>query len=83
MQKSKIFIIFVLSFLLPLNFANAYLDPGTGSILLQVLLAGFLGALLYIKTFFRMVKSWFVKPKKEDETKDSEEKKEDWSSSRK
>lgn len=76
MQKSKIFIIFVLSFLLPLNFANAYLDPGTGSILLQVVIAGFLGALLYIKTFFRMLKSWFVKPKKEDDSKDPEEKNE-------
>jgi hypothetical protein len=39
--------------------AHAYLDPGTGSFMLQMLLAGILGALLYIKLAWHNVKSFF------------------------
>lgn len=43
----------------------AYLDPGTGSFFLQMLLAGLLGALFFLKSFwraiFRRIKNIFVK----------------------
>jgi hypothetical protein len=39
--------------------AFAYLDPGTGSVILQVLVAGLLGALFTIKTMWRNIKGFF------------------------
>jgi drug/metabolite transporter (DMT)-like permease len=33
--------------------AYAYLDPGTGSYFLQLVIAGLLGALFFVKTFWR------------------------------
>jgi hypothetical protein len=38
--------------------AHAYLDPGTGSVILQVLVAGVLGALFTIKSWWRTVKAY-------------------------
>jgi hypothetical protein len=35
------------------NHAHAYLDPGTGSVVLQVVVAGFLGALFTFKSYVR------------------------------
>jgi hypothetical protein len=37
--------------------AHAYLDPGTGSYLLQMLIAGALGALFVLKVFWKQVKA--------------------------
>ncbi|MBN8550174.1 MAG: hypothetical protein J0M12_12725 [Deltaproteobacteria bacterium] len=39
--------------------AHAYLDPGTGSVILQVVMAGILGALFTAKTWWRNVKAFF------------------------
>jgi len=39
--------------------AHAYIDPGTGSYMLQMLLAGLLGALMAIKMFWRQITAWF------------------------
>lgn len=39
--------------------AYAYLDPGTGSFVLQMLVAGLLGAMLYIKLAWANVKLFF------------------------
>ena len=36
--------------------ASAYLDPGTGSFILQILLAGLVGAAFTVKVFWRSVK---------------------------
>ena len=38
--------------------ACAYLDPGTGSMILQFLVAGFLGGLFMIKSFWRQICSF-------------------------
>jgi len=46
-------------FLLLPKTAYAYLDPGTGSYLFQLLIAGFLGGTFFIKTVFRKVKKLF------------------------
>ena len=39
--------------------AQAYLDPGTGSQLLQLFLAGLLGALFTIKMYWKKFKNFF------------------------
>ncbi len=38
----------------------AYIDPGTGSYLLQILLAGALGGALAIKIFWKRIKIFFA-----------------------
>ncbi len=35
----------------------AYLDPGTGSVILQAVIAGFMGAMFAIKLFWGKIKS--------------------------
>jgi undecaprenyl pyrophosphate phosphatase UppP len=39
--------------------ALAYLDPGTGSYIFQVLIASFIVALVAIKTFWQNIKNFF------------------------
>ena len=39
--------------------AYAYLDPGTGSFILQMLVAGFLGAILYVKLAWARTRLFF------------------------
>jgi hypothetical protein len=45
----------------PLKKELAYLDPGTGSFLLQLLLATFLGGLFLVKTFWKRIKDFFLR----------------------
>ena len=39
--------------------AHAYLDPGTGSLLLQGLLGGIAGAAVFVKLYWYKLTSWF------------------------
>jgi hypothetical protein len=48
--------------------AQAYLDPGTGSYLLQILAAGVLSALFMLKTYWHKIKSLFGWKKSEEDT---------------
>jgi len=48
-----------ISLFAPLKKELAYLDPGTGSFLLQLLLATFLGGLFMIKTYWKRIKNFF------------------------
>jgi len=41
--------------------AHAYLDPGTGSYLLQLAIAGLLGAAFAIKVFWLRIKDFFAR----------------------
>ena len=51
--------VLILSFLLfPAN-AYAYLDPGTGSYILQLALAALVGALFAVRLFWGRIKSFF------------------------
>ena len=54
MTKTKFF--FYLSLSVTIT-CYGYLDPGTGSYLIQVLLAGFLGAAFGIKMFWKRITS--------------------------
>lgn len=56
-----------------MKYTFLYLDPGSGSYLLQVIIAAVLGGLMFFKNFWLKVKSFFVKPKpKEEEPEDKE-----------
>jgi hypothetical protein len=37
----------------------AYVDPGSGSFFLQMLIAGLLGASMTVKTFWKQIKAYF------------------------
>ncbi|MFC1965900.1 hypothetical protein ACFLWI_02995 [Chloroflexota bacterium] len=39
--------------------AQFYIDPGTGSLIIQILIAGFVGGLFVIKMFWGKVKAFF------------------------
>jgi hypothetical protein len=43
----------------------AYLDPGTGSFVFQILISGVVGGLYTIKTYWRNIKGFFKKDNKE------------------
>jgi hypothetical protein len=45
-----------------------YVDPGSGSYLVQAIIAAVVGALFYFKNIWWRVKAFFFKPKKEDTT---------------
>lgn len=47
--------------ILPANSAYAYLDAGTGSVILQVLLAGIAGLVVVLKIYWRNGKEWIQK----------------------
>ncbi len=50
-----------------------YLDPGSGSYFLQVIIAAAIGALFYFKTGWNWIKSFFVKQPPEDSKKNNNE----------
>lgn len=43
-----------------------YTDPGTGTLILQLLIAAFFGALFYIRFFTRRARSFFFRQRKPD-----------------
>jgi len=49
----------ILSLTFPYN-VHAYLDPGTGSYFLQLIIAGFLGSLFAIKFQWKKIKTFFI-----------------------
>jgi hypothetical protein len=55
---------FAVSFLLT-GQAHAYLDPGTGSIILQGFIGAVVGGLFVVKTQWARLKAWFG-PKQQD-----------------
>jgi hypothetical protein len=55
----KFVFLFVVFHLLFLKNAYAYLDPGTGSYLFQLTIAGLIGLLFTVKTFWRRIKAFF------------------------
>ncbi|HVM89821.1 MAG TPA: hypothetical protein VMT76_16665 [Puia sp.] len=48
-----------------------YIDPGSGSYLVQMIIAGVLAGLFYFKNLWLRIKSFFVKNRK-DETTDND-----------
>jgi hypothetical protein len=46
-----------------------YIDPGSGSYLVQIIIAAILGAVFYFKNLWWRIKSFFSRNKKEDQPK--------------
>lgn len=60
-RQAKLAIVFsVLMITIP-RAAYAYVDPGTGSWILQTVLAGILGISFALKTYWRKIKLFFKK----------------------
>jgi len=53
-------------------FAYAYLDPGTGSYIFQLLLAGILGLLFVVKAYWGKIKLFFTRIFSSDEENDKD-----------
>lgn len=60
-QNKIIFITFGLFFLMFPQVSYAYLDPGTGSYIFQLILAAFVGAAFTIKIYWAKIKTFFKK----------------------
>lgn len=58
-NNKAIVIIFIVILIFSIQNAYAYIDPGTGSYILQVVIAGLLGALLSLKIFWKKIGSFF------------------------
>jgi hypothetical protein len=60
-SKKRLIVIWIAAQLLGFSVsAHAYLDPGTGSILVQSLLAGIAGAAAVISLYWQRLKRFFV-----------------------
>ena len=57
----------------PLGAEHAYLDPGSGSILLQLLVAGALGALIVLRTSWGRIRKLFGRDTDEEEDENGED----------
>ncbi|PKL42798.1 MAG: hypothetical protein CVV41_12260 [Candidatus Riflebacteria bacterium HGW-Riflebacteria-1] len=57
---SKIYVVTFLLLVSVVPSVQAYLDPGTGSFILQTLIAGFFGAVFVLKSYWASIKSWFA-----------------------
>ena len=53
--KSWFALVVALFWLLTVPSANAYVDPGTGSFIFQVLIGAFLGAAVALKVFWKRI----------------------------
>ena len=56
--------VLVLAFLAAIQVApsaHAYLDPGSGSFIMQAIVAAFIGASLALKVFWQRVKAFFAR----------------------
>jgi hypothetical protein len=52
---------------------KAYLDPGSGSVLIQLLIAGLLGAAFIIKASWSRIKAFFNRSKPPEDEKPEDE----------
>ncbi|HPO86475.1 MAG TPA: hypothetical protein PLN86_11535 [Candidatus Hydrogenedentes bacterium] len=48
----------------------AYIDPGAGSMIFQMLIVGALGSLYFLKTFWGRLLAFFTRPRKKGRTDD-------------
>ncbi len=60
----------IVTILAPVLRPQAYLDPGSGSFLIQLLIAGLVGAGFLIKAYWKKIKGLFTRTtaKKEDDS---------------
>jgi hypothetical protein len=56
---TKIFVLFALLYLVLSKKAHAYIDLGTGSYILQLIIAFLIAALMLVKSFFKRLINFF------------------------
>jgi len=61
----KQILIVIVAWCLSIKPAYAYLDPGSGSYLIQILIASLVGGGLFVKTFWARIKGLLGKKKNE------------------
>ena len=78
-MKNSYFLYFIVLYAFS-NPAKAYLDPGTGSLILQMIIAGILSTLFALKMYWYRIKSFFKNifnretvNKKEDNVSENED----------
>ncbi|MFZ5949437.1 MAG: hypothetical protein ACOYXC_01935 [Candidatus Rifleibacteriota bacterium] len=76
-QPFNLLILGVLYFVVMTRPVYAYLDPGTGSFIIQMLVAGIAGALFMLKTYWQKFIGFFTGNRPENEKTPSSEKKSD------
>ncbi len=59
MKKSILIIFYIGIFISLTSQAHAYLDPGTGSMMLQIVIASLIGGLFALKGYWSRIKSFF------------------------
>jgi hypothetical protein len=79
-ETSSCALLAVLASLLRVREAHAYLDPGTGSYILQILIAALFGALFMLKVFWGRIVGFFSKSSSEEAEASVEEPGQDTSS---
>jgi len=67
--RSHIIFFSFIFFFTPTN-SYAYLDPGTGSFIIQIIIAFALGAIIFIKIYFNKIKDFFSKIFSKKKSKD-------------
>ena len=55
----NVLILTLILLLWPIRKAYAYIDPGTGSYIIQVMIGGLLGAAFALKVYWKKVKAYF------------------------
>lgn len=71
-MKTNILILIVSLFCIE-SFAYGYLDPGTGSYVIQILVAMIAGAGFAIKIYWGKIRAMFSKEKPQEDNKDEED----------
>jgi hypothetical protein len=55
----NVVILIIILILCSVSKAHAYIDPGTGSYIIQVMIGGLLGAAFALKVYWKKVKAYF------------------------
>jgi len=69
MKPLKLITVLAFFMLVLVKNAYSYLDPGTGSYLIQILAAALFGSLFVIKIFWTKIKLFFKGTKKDEDSK--------------
>ena len=62
----------LIALILPLVGMRPYLDPGSGSFLLQILIATVVGSLFLIKVYWKKIRAFFKKSSSKEEDGEEE-----------
>ncbi len=55
-----------------MRYTYLYLDPGSGTYLIQVIIAAVLGGMMFFKNGWIKIKSFFIKPKPGNDLKEED-----------